>query len=149
MSVSETAHSQEVVSCQLPGQLQQLIEAAVQKLLAARYCPPSRSGFVQLASSVSPVRKVSTDVQPTEAPESPTGSQTTHHSTLTEIDYSNSGLSDDEDLPPDLLAFMGLFPQSLFKSLLFKAVNVAQLSPLLTRSQFHLLVPWTQCSRDR
>lgn len=122
----ESTPSQEAVSCQLlPEQLQQLIEAAVQKSLAAGYCLSTRTESVW---SALPVRKVSVTVQPTKDPRSPTGSQTTHHSVLTEADYSDSGLSDDEDLLPEQPAFMGLFPQFLFKSLLFKAINMAQLS---------------------
>lgn len=43
------------------------------------------------------------------------------------MDSGEPELSEDEGLPPDQPAFTGLFPQSLFKSLLLKAINTAQL----------------------
>lgn len=43
------------------------------------------------------------------------------------IDLGEPELSEDEGLPPDQPAFTGLFPQALFKSLMFKAINTAQL----------------------
>lgn len=45
-----------------------------------------------------------------------------------EVYLREPDLSDDEDLPPEQAAFTGLFPPALFKSLLFKAVNTAQLA---------------------
>lgn len=48
-------------------------------------------------------------------------------SAVEDVDPQEPEVSEDEGLPPDQPAFTGLFPQALFKSLLFKAVNTAQL----------------------
>lgn len=48
--------------------------------------------------------------------------------TLEEVDHQDPDLSDDEGQQP---AFTGLFPPAVFKTLLFKASNVAQLDPLV------------------
>lgn len=44
------------------------------------------------------------------------------------MDLHDFDLSQDEGLPPEQPTFTGLFPQALFKSLLFKAVNTAGFS---------------------
>lgn len=117
------------VPCQLlPDQLQHLFEAAVQKSLSAGFRPPSCHGSVRSASSISPEQRVLESSQAARGPDSPTCSHSSQPSTSADVDFSDSGLLDDENLPPDQPAFTGLFPQSLFKSLLFKAVNSARLS---------------------
>lgn len=50
-----------------------------------------------------------------------------HPSVLDDVESQELDLLEDEGLPPEQLAFMGVFPQALFKSLLFKAVSTAQL----------------------
>lgn len=59
--------------------------------------------------------------------DSPTHSSISHVSAPREVDQQEPDLSEDEGLPPEQPAFTGLFPQAIFKSLLFKVVNVAQL----------------------
>lgn len=60
------------------------------------------------------------------APSSPisTDSQV---SSSAEADLHDFDLSEDEGRPPDQPVFTGLFPQALFKSLLFKVVNTSEL----------------------
>lgn len=50
-----------------------------------------------------------------------------HALTIVGIESQEPDLLEDEGLPPEQPAFTGLFPQAPFKSLLFKAVNTAQL----------------------
>lgn len=54
-------------------------------------------------------------------------------SSLEGIERRDPDLSDDEGLFPEQPAFTGLFPPTIFKSLLFKAVNAAQLGPSSVR----------------
>lgn len=62
-----------------------------------------------------------------ETPVSPVSSCGSHPSSLAEMDSQEPDLSADEGLPPDQPSFTSLFPQAIFKSLLFKAINTAQL----------------------
>lgn len=120
---------QEAVSCPLSSdQLQKMIEAAVQKTLAAGRRPSSVAGSVR---SASPEQPHSSGHAPPRPPRSPSCSHAGQLSSLSDEDISDnsdSGLSDDENLPPDQPASTALFPQALFRSLLFKAVNTARLS---------------------
>ncbi|XP_058045915.1 lamina-associated polypeptide 2-like [Ahaetulla prasina] len=58
---------------------------------------------------------------------SPAQSIVSQHSFLEELERADPDLSEDEGLLPEQPAFTSLFPPNLFKSLLFKAKNVAQL----------------------
>lgn len=62
-------------------------------------------------------------------PASPTSSHVSCPSFLEEVEPHELDLSEDEGLPPEQPAFTSLFLQALFKSLLFKAVNAAQVGP--------------------
>lgn len=67
-----------------------------------------------------------------EAPDSPISSAGSLTYSLAEMDLLEHDLSEDEGLPPNQPAFTGLFPQALFKSLLFKAINTAHLGSTLS-----------------
>lgn len=112
----------------LPKQIQNIISAAVHQSLAAQFRPPSRALSVASGASASRLADCREDALQGAAPDSPisTGSQV---SSLAEAELHEFDLSEDEGLPPDQPAFTGLFPQALFKSLLFKAVNTAGLRP--------------------
>lgn len=77
--------------------------------------------------SGSPERDYQEDSFSAGDPGSLTSSLDSHPLMLTAGDPREPDLSDDEGLPPEQPAFTGLFPPALFKSLLFKAVNTAQL----------------------
>lgn len=63
-----------------------------------------------------------------EAPASPVSTTGSQVSLSAELGFQDFDLSEDEGLPPDQPIFTGLFPQALFKSLLFKAVNTTGFS---------------------
>lgn len=63
---------------------------------------------------------------------------------LGEVEPREPDLSEDEGLSPEEPAFTGLFPQALFKTLLFKAVNAAQLGSCSTE----LVPPPSHWSRN-
>lgn len=100
----------------------------MQKSLAAAHHPSGGLGSTRSVASVSLEREARDQAHSDLAPDSPSCSHSSRCSVLTEDDYDDSGLSEDDNLHPDQPAFTGLFPQSLFKSLLFKAVNTARLS---------------------
>ncbi|XP_060543266.1 uncharacterized protein LOC132710656 [Pantherophis guttatus] len=124
---SDSVHARSLDPLVPADQLQQMIEAAVQKSLAARSGLSSRQGSVREPSPFSAGRSdegCSHSVRSA----SPTSSHYSHPSAFIDEGDPDSDLSEDENLPPDQPAFTGLFPQALFKSLLFKAVNTARLS---------------------
>lgn len=108
-------------------QLQRMIDAAVQQSLLAHFLPPSRDVSMRSVASTSPERVYDKDSLSIQAPDSPAPSHVSHTLSLREVEQQEPGLSEDEGLLPDQPSFTGLFPQALFKSLLFKAVNTAQL----------------------
>lgn len=79
-------------------------------------------------ASDSPVDHCLEDLQSFQDLGSPAPSHRSHPSLLEEVDHRDPDLSDDDGLLPEQLALTGLFPPTIFKSLLFKATNVAHLS---------------------
>lgn len=117
----------QVHNCLWPEDIQHMINTAVQQSLSSRFLPPSREMSVRSFASFSPERDRNADSLSITGSESPTPSYVSRPSVLAEADPQEPDLSEDEGLPPEQPSFMGLFPQVLFKSLLFKAVNTAQL----------------------
>lgn len=113
-----------------------MIATAVQQSLSARFLPPSRDASVRSFASVSPDRDYNVDSLFVAGLDSPAHSYVSHPSALGEVEPQEPDLLEDEDLPPEQPAFTGLFPQAIFKSLLFKVVNTAQ---LLRNRLLHLL----------
>lgn len=70
------------------------------------------------------------EFQSYEDPALPTHLLGSHPSLLEDVERRDPEHFSDEGLLPELPAFMGLFPPNIFKSLLFKATNVAHLTSL-------------------
>lgn len=116
-----------------PEQLQQMIAAAVQQSLSATL-PTSRVPSVIDCPSISLDSDDQEDSLSAAGHNSPTASHYSCPSRLGDVDSCEPDLSDDEGLPPEQPAFSGLFPQALFKSLLYKAVNTVQLGSTVPES---------------
>lgn len=125
--VSRESVSSQVPVCQyiLPEQFQHMIIASIQRTLTAGLLPPNRDNSVRFCTSASPDRDYQEDSLSIRVPDSPTASHCSHTYFFEEIESRRP--SDDKSLPPEQSAFNGLFPLALFKSLLFKAVNTAQI----------------------
>lgn len=114
-----------------PEDIQQMIAAAMQQSLAAHIFPTSKrpaAHSIQSDLSVSPERGDVEDALSIVGSDFPTPSCVSRPSAFEDVEAQEPELSEDEGLPPDQPAFTGLFPQALFKSLLFKAINTVQLS---------------------
>lgn len=107
-----------------------MIAVAVQQSLSTHFLSVDRPTSTQSVPSEppgSPGRFDMEDAISLAGSDSPAVSEVSEPSIAADMEPLEPQLSEDEGLPPAQPAFTGLFPQALFKSLLFKAVNTAQL----------------------